>query len=188
MSGDHSGNQQRAGIDSGSMRRRSSALSAFFVVLALNLFASSNRPKYSSARIDGSGQLHIVLNAGREITPRRLKDQVAFSNASISPDHKTIGWLADFPDPGASLNKTSPIAGLLVLYRNGRLLHTFTTDQVFWDWRFVAFGGKIAYSTGPMHGGASECVLRDVTSGAIVARWKVDSGTLEPAWAKSLRF
>jgi hypothetical protein len=57
---------------------------------------------------------------------------------------------------------------------------------MFWDWHFEEQGRKIAYSTGPTHGGAQECVLLDVATGRPPARWSVRQGK-PPAWAADLR-
>jgi hypothetical protein len=73
-----------------------------------------------------------------------------------------------------------------MIYRAGHTIHTFSTQQSFWDWQFQGGGKRVAYSTGPVHGGAAQYVLRDVNSGRIVARWSVGSDEL-PSWAQGLR-
>lgn len=166
-----------------------------WTVLVLVLFTTAAHPAsqekaqdYSSTRIDKLGQLHIVLTSGNEVIPPKIKGQVAFSDPLISSDHRTVGWLADYPDPGSFRYRADPIAGELVLYRNGRVLQRFTTDQIFWDWKFADQGSKVAYSTGPSHGGASECILREIQSGVIVARWHVEPDGTTPEWVQSLRY
>jgi hypothetical protein len=131
-----------------------------------------------------------LLDSGREILPSMLKDQVAFSEAKISPDHKIVGWLVDYPNPTAFQYQASPISGDLVLYRDGHILHRFTPDQIIWDWGFRHNGKHIAYSSGPLHGGAAECVLRDADSGKVLARWIVNQGddASVPEWAVDLRY
>lgn len=111
---------------------------------------------------------------------------MSFGNPAISPDRLTVGWLAMYPDPSAAGNEGAQIPGKLVLFRGGRVLHRFTTEQVFWDWRFRNGGNEVAYSTGPTHGGASECVLRAVVSGRVASRWRVRNGPAPPAWARDL--
>ncbi len=159
----------------------------FLVLTAFTLFARD--PAYRSVSVDGSGQLHIVLDSGKEILPRKTQGQVSFDAALISADSRTIGWLVmyPFPAPPGSDYRGGPIAGGLAIYRGGRIIHTFTTQQVFWDWQFQHGGKQVAYSTGPAHGGAAECVLRDVEAGRIVAHWRVTSDTEPPSWARNLR-
>ncbi len=117
------------------------------------------------------------------------KNQVAFDHPAISPDRQTIGWLVlyTFPAPPGADYKPAPLAGALVLFRAGHVIQTFRPDQVFWDWQFADGGKQVAYSTGPTHGGAAECILREVVSGRIVARWRVKEGEQPPAWARDLR-
>ena len=92
-----------------------------------------------------------------------------------------------YPSPPGTEYAGEPIAGALALYSSGRIIHTFGTEQTFWDWQFQDGGKRVAYSTGPRHGGAAECVLRDVDSGKMVARWLVKDGDEPPAWARTLR-
>ena len=151
-----------------------SPMNAFAFLAALPLLAAA--ATYTSVSVDGRAQLHIFTSTGGEMQPKKSPDQTGFDSPLISPDRHTVGWLVLYDS----------IAGKLVLYRDGRVLHTFDTDQVFWDWQFQENGTRVAYSTGPTHGGAAECVLRDVDSGRIVARWTVGTGT-PPGWARDLR-
>ena len=69
-----------------------------------------------------------------------------------------------------------PIPGKLIIWQAGHVVHTFTTEQVFWDWQFRDGGRRVAYSTGPTHGGAGKCVLCDVASGHLMAQGRVNQG------------
>jgi hypothetical protein len=92
-----------------------------------------------------------------------------------------------YPDPSTTYYASAQVAGALVIYRNSHILHSFPTKQVLWDWQFQDGGKRVAYSTGPTHGGATECVLRDVNTGRIIARWQRQSGPEPPVWAQTLR-
>ena len=157
-------------------------LPLFFAVIAL----ASSDEVYRAASIDDSGQLHITLNNGNEVLPPRLHGQAAFSSPGISADHRTVGWLAQYPNPFSEARRDL-LSGALVLYRNGRILHRFDTDQIFWDWHFQDGGKRVAYSTGPTHRGAAECVLIDASSGKVIARWSVTPNGTPPGWAEPLR-
>jgi hypothetical protein len=139
---------------------------------------------YRSVSVDKHGQLHIILDTGKEILPPKARDQEAFDSPSISPDHQMVGWLELYPHPSLV---TYPLPFRLVVYRNGRLLHTISADQIFWDWQFQDGGRRIAYSTGPTDGGAAQCVLLDVLSGKVLARWSVAREGKAPTWTESLR-
>ena len=83
-------------------------------------------------------------------------------------------------DPG-------PIAGSVVLYRDGHILRSFGAEQSVWDWHFWRDSSTVAYSDGPLHGGASQVVLCDVASGKVLARW-IPSDAKPPDWAEDLRY
>jgi len=163
------------------------------ILLSVSLFRASafsqspETERYKSVQIDDKGRLNLGMETGAEKPAPRLKGQVRFEEAAISSDRKTVGWLVDYPDPSVTYYRGATIPGSLVLYRDGRILHVFTTEQIFWDWSFVDGGAQVAYCTGPTHGGAAECVLRGVESGAVVARWPVVQDAEGPAWAKNLR-
>lgn len=161
-----------------------SVIRGLILLAPLALMAGSTG--YSSLSIDAGGQLHIVLDTGTQILPRKIHGQVAFGEPLISPDHQTVGWLVEYPNTTGTY-VGSPLAGAVVLYRNGHTLHTLFAGQVIWDWQFQAGGKRVAYSTGPTHGGATECVLRDAASGRVLARWPVAPEGNPPAWASTLR-
>jgi len=160
------------------------ATAAFCVVLGFH--SDVQKPIYRAVKFDEKGQLIIELASGSNVKPPKLPSQIAFEDARISPDGEIVGWLADYPFPGAT--KADPISGTLVLYRAGHIIQDFRTGQVFWSWKF-ADAHKVAYCTGPTHGGAGECDLRDIASRRILARWFPDGGNANPpAWAQGLSY
>jgi hypothetical protein len=164
-------------------------LAALLILFMMpSIHAYGQTPQYRSVLIDEKGQLHILLNSGRQILPPKLNLQIAFSDPLLSRDHRTVGWFAEYPDPGAADPANRPYSGELVLYRSGHLLRSFSTEQTFWSWQFANRDRDVAYCTGPTHGGAAECELRSLTSGHLRARWIPDDKVDPPAWAKDLRF
>ena len=164
-----------------------SARSTLPILLFAAVAVSAGGQRYRSVSVDAGGQLHIVLDSGKELLPRKARGQVSFGGPMISPDRRTVGWLEMYPDPTITYYKGAQIAFNLVIYQGGRVLHTFTTEQMFWDWQFQDGGKRVAYSTGPTHGDATECVLRDVDSGRRLARWLVKQGSDPPVWAQTLQ-
>jgi hypothetical protein len=158
---------------------------SLFLPAALTLFAAD--PRYRSVEVDPTGRLHIVFDSGKEVLPPKLPGQTSFGGPVISDDRLTIGWLAQYPDPTITYYKGAQIGGSLVIFRHGRVVHKFTTERMFWDWQFQDGGKRVAYSTGPTHGGAAECVLRDVETGRTVERWRVKEGEAPPSWAQTLQ-
>jgi hypothetical protein len=135
-----------------------------------------------SAGADGSAQL--ALGGGHSLTIPKERGQVGISDAQIASDG-TVGWLADFSVEGVSY----PIAGTLVIWRGGKIIWRFQTDQSFYSWTFYAQGRQVAYHIGPLHGELkSRCELHDVASGRLIAVWDGDleSGSSRPAWTQGL--
>jgi len=138
---------------------------------------------YRSVVVDDKGQLHIKRASGKEILPRKSKGQTSFGDAWISPDDRTVGWLKMYPYPFPAEAWRGPIGGALVIYRAGRVLHTFTADQPIWSWEFQDSGKRVAFQEAPMHGGSQTCLLGDMDSGLIIAGWSNQSGDQKPEWA-----
>jgi hypothetical protein len=152
----------------------------FIAVAALTLRAADQ--VYLSAVVDGQGQLHIKLASGKEILPQKSKGQESFGDAWISHDGRTVGWLVMYPYPDTSQAWRGPLGGALVLYRAGRILHSFK-DVPIWEWEFQDDGKRVVYRVAPMHGGSQTCFLRDVDSGRIIAQWWNGSTGQQPEWA-----
>jgi len=138
---------------------------------------------YRSVTVDRNGQLHIVLESGKEIMPPRIRGQKSFDEPAISPDGRTVGWIAVWRNQNPNFTDL-PLE--LVIYRTGHILRRIR-GGFFWDWRFEADGKQVAYSTGPQHGGAAVCLLLDVNSGREIAVWQVTGETDPPDWAAPLR-
>jgi hypothetical protein len=75
------------------------------VVLVALIDLLAGDPRYRSVSVGGGGQLHIVPDPGKEILPGRGPGQVSFGQPVISPDRRTVGWLAMYPDPSAADNE-----------------------------------------------------------------------------------
>jgi hypothetical protein len=156
-----------------------------FAILAVTWLATAAEPEYRSVWEGDDGHLHILRSDGKEERVRKLKYQTSFGNPGISWDRRTVAWLEISPNP--TRPNTDDLPFTLVLYRSGRILHRFEGGSIFWDWQFWS-DSQVAYSTGPTHGGATQCVLRDVDSGKIVATWDPKSNTDPPDWAEKLRY
>jgi hypothetical protein len=157
----------------------------FVAIAALTLCAADQ--VYRSAVNDDQGRLRIKLASGKEILAPKSKGQVSFADAWISADGHTIGWLVMYPYPEAEQAWRGPLGGALVLYRAGRVLHTFKADQPIEAWEFRNGGKRIAYREAPMHGSSQACFLGDVDSGRIISRWWNGSADRHPAWADLCR-
>ena len=102
----------------------------------------------------------------------------------VADDRHTRGWLILSPNPAG----TSPIATQLRISRDGRVIRTFTTEQVFWSWAFEPGSKRVAFHTGPTHGEpASHCELHDIATGKLIESWDGDlQSVARPTWTKVL--
>ncbi len=156
------------------------------VMIVLLGAAPAERLLYDGVRLDDSGQLHIKVLNGKEVLAPRLPHQTQFGAPAISPDHVSVGWLAEFEDT-SSPSPIDPDAFTLVLYRNAHIVRRISGDPIVWDWKFERGGKAVAYSTGSRDGGANECLLVDVDSGNVLGDWLTSSSSDSPSWAEQLR-
>jgi hypothetical protein len=154
----------------------------------MRLQAAGNAMRFVAAKIDSNGRLHLVTDAGSEVLAPKLKWQTRFEQVAIAEDGRTVGWLADYPDPTVTYYKGATLAGKLVIFRHGQIVRAFDSEQIFWGWGFRSGGAQVAFCTGPTHSGASECLLRRVDSGAVIERWAVNDAETPPAWSQDLYY
>jgi hypothetical protein len=135
-----------------------------------------------SARPDGAAQ--ITLADGKKATIPKEPGQTGISEIRVAPDG-TVGWLAEYRVEAVG----DPIAGTLIVWRAGKMIQRFSTQQSFYSWTFNGEGKQVAYHVGPLHGETkSHCELHDARSGRLIAMWDGDlePGNNRPAWTKGL--
>jgi hypothetical protein len=164
--------------------RHSPSIPALLIVNTL--FASLGRSQGQAVAVlpgpDGAAQ--ITLSGGRTVRIPKERGQVGISDAQVASGGG-VGWFAEYSVDGVSY----PIAGTLVIWRAGKIIRRFQTEQTFYSWAFYAQGKQVAYHAGPLHGEQkSHCELRDVASGRKIAGWDgdLDSETTRPAWTQDL--
>lgn len=139
------------------------------------------------AHADAKHRVHIVgTSTAAVVNPER--GQVGVQDIKIAADRRSVGWLEQYPGPLSD----SPVAAKLAIWRDGKIIRTFPTDQSYWSWAFVPGGGgqglRVAFHTGPLHGErASHCELRDAITGRVIADWDGDlEDAARPSWVKRL--
>ena len=162
------------------MSKRPTIGSLLLLGAALATFGESE-PR---VREDEKHDVHVVSAGGKETVVAHEQGQVGIEEINIAEDRQTLGWLVLYEDPDGS----SPLAGKLVLWRDGRVLRKFGTAQVFWSWAFEHVAEQVAYHIGPTHGETtSHCELHESRTGRLVASWDGDlDSTARPAWTKHL--
>lgn len=131
-----------------------------------------------------SGAVEIALPDGRKFVVPKEKGQVGISEAQVAADG-TAGWFVEYRLDGVS----DSISGTLVLWRAGRVIQRFQSEQVFYSWAFYAGRTQVAYHDGPLHGEtASHCELHDIATGRVIDKWDGDlEGDGKPAWTVGLK-
>jgi hypothetical protein len=113
------------------------------------------------------GTAEITLANGEKMTIQKEPGQVGVSEPQKAPDG-SVGWLAEYKVEGVSY----PIAGTLIIWRAGRTIRRFPTEQSFYSRTFYSQDKQVAYHVGPIHSELkSHCELHDVTSGRLIAAW-----------------
>lgn len=133
---------------------------------------------------DTRNNVHVISASGRDTIIAPERTQVGISAIKVAEDNRTAGWLVLFKDPDGG----SPVAGKLVVWRDGRIIRSFTADQVFWSWAFDHGAEQAAYHIGPTHGETnSHCELHDLRTGRLLSSWDGDlDSSQRPAWTKKL--
>lgn len=140
------------------------AAAAFLAVVSPSLAAD----RYTNASVDEAGSLRIVTGDGRAIVLKKEPEQVDFDQVAISPDGRSVGWLARYPNGATSY----PIPLKLVVYSSGRLRAYTGSNLPVWQWHFTAGGKQIAFEQETVHGGLGvHYELHDVASGRLVAQY-----------------
>jgi hypothetical protein len=90
------------------------------VVLAGRAAAQASET-YDTAKVDAAGRLTVITADRREIHIPVDSDQVGIDRVGISPDHRTAGWLALFPNCCTSY--PIPLKLVLLSGRGDTLVH-----------------------------------------------------------------
>lgn len=157
---------------------------AIISVLSLMLVAGTPGQDALPKFVDRAGVAEITLPDGRRFVAPREKFQVGISEAQAAADG-TAGWFVEYKVDGVGY----PISGTLILWRAGKIIQRFQTEQVFYSWAFYAGAKQVAYHDGPLHGEtASHCELHDVVTGRVIDKWDGDlESDGKPAWVAGLK-
>jgi hypothetical protein len=114
---------------------------------------------------------------------------LGFSDVQLAEDGQTLGWAVNVENCCTSYS----IPFSIVLYRSGRILHSFESEQMVWGWMFVQGGERVAIAFGATHGPeVGDYRLYDVKSGGLISEAWGDEDTQAvkpdaPGWAKNLQ-
>ena len=139
-------------------------MSAGTVCAALMLAASPSHAqrRYRRADVDTAGRLCVTTAAGATFAPRMDSDQVGVADPAVSPDGRSVGWLALY----RNCCTTYPIALALVVRSAGHERRFHGNDLPIAQWAFLDRGRRVALSQAPLHGlVTTHYELYDVASG-----------------------
>jgi hypothetical protein len=151
--------------------------------LAMGAHASPAQRTFRTADVDAAGQLRIMRSNRQVIRPAADSGQVGFEQAALSADHRTVGWLALYPNCCTSY----PIPLALVLLRTDGRRTVIRNDLPIWQWAFVGDGRSVVIRQAPVHGAAPTFYeRRDVRTGRVLATAHADTSAPEalPAWVR----
>jgi len=113
--------------------------------------------------------LTLVTPKGQTLAPKTQPDQVGFTSAQLSADHRLAGWLTLVPNCCTSY----PIPSTLVIMKNGKVVQKFREELAIFHWAFSADGATVAYQGSTVHGCAATFYrLRRVSDGEILATFE----------------
>jgi hypothetical protein len=166
---------------------------ALVLLLALIALPACAAVRYRAAELQQDGsRLRLTTTEGTVAwapldQAGAPEPQSAFDEPRIAADRRTVGWLALYPDCCQSY----PIPLALAVYRDGRVLRSFTgAGMPIWHWCFVDAGTRVAFVQRPTHGAAPDHYeLRDIASGRLLAEFDhaEDDATPLPAWAHGVQ-
>jgi len=140
---------------------------------------------------DGSGPLRITYSDGTVITiPNEHGDmndgtavvpQADFSDIKLSPDHRTLGWLAEY----SMCAQSYPCPLELVLYTSGKPPRKIKPIYgIFWNWMFTDNGSQIIAQSGYPHGDANGAFgMYETATGHELASYSLQTNA--PDWVRA---
>lgn len=162
------------------------------MLLCVSAFGQQNRFVRASLERDG-GLLQLQRADGSQSTAPKLEEQDSFEKPAIASNQRYVGWLALFPNQGASYSQ--PL--YLVVMDTSNRLQRFKSDfGMVFDWCFSPRGTEVVFRSEFPHGATPvEFEMHRISDGKLLRRFEVpESASLHdeeptrhqpfPSWAK----
>jgi hypothetical protein len=132
--------------------------------------------------VDGGSRLMVTRDDGSQFSAPAFSDQVGFEQPRISPDGRSVGWLALYRNCCTSY----PIALKLVILDEARRLRTFEgIELAIFKWCFLPRSRSVAYMQTVLHGSDFEHFeARSISSGELMAQYEFPADELKNAAAR----
>ncbi|WP_292432637.1 hypothetical protein [Methylobacter sp.] len=123
---------------------------ALILSVACSIAFSARAAEFLEARIDDSGsRLTVVRSDGATFSAPKFEDQDSFDKPAVSSNHGYVGWLALFPNQGASYSQ--PL--YLVVLDSSKRARRFAGDfGMVFGWCFVKGSDTVVYRYQFPHG------------------------------------
>lgn len=162
-------------------------LPALLIVLCAS--ASGQHNRFTQALLDQEGEsLRLYRADGSQSAAPKLEEQDAFGKPAVASNRRYVGWLALFPNQGASYSQ--PL--YLVVMDTSNRLQTFRSDfGMVFSWCFSPNGTEVVFQSSFPHGATPvEFQMRRISDGRLLHRLKLpENGSLqdgERAWHQRL--
>lgn len=154
---------------------------------------AANEPAVTNTYVDRDGSVRILTADGTDHTIRPMQWQRGggFTDVSIAPDRKTVGWVANqmlTPLEGGT-NYAYAVGTQVEIWRGGKIIQELSPKAyVIQNWIFLNDGEQVAIHTAPPHGQEFfDCFRFDVRTGKELEDWSLDRRDyVVPEWAKLL--
>jgi hypothetical protein len=169
-------------------------LLAFVMLSCISAFGQENG--FTQAVLDRDGERLWLRRAdGSKAAAPMLEDQDAFEAPAVASDRRHAGWLALFPDHGASYSQ--PL--YLVVMDTSNHLQRFRSDfGLVFKWCFTPGGKEVVFQSAFPHGPTPvEFEMRRISDGRLLRRFTLpenyprdDSDTPHkpiPSWVNCTR-
>jgi hypothetical protein len=152
-------------------------LPAFLILLCAS--ASGQQNRFVQTSLDRDGRLLLLQRADGSQSPApKLEGQDSFEKPAIASNRLYVGWLALFPNQGASYSQ--PL--YLVVMDGANRLHRFRSEfGMVFDWCFSARGTEVVFQSAFPHGAtAVEYEMRRISDGKLLRRFTVPESAILP--------
>jgi len=158
--------------------------------------ASAQVSGFTQAVLDRDGEVLWLRRAdGSQTAAPTLEDQDSFEAPAVASDRRHAGWLALFPNQGASYSQ--PL--YLVVMDTSNHLQRFRSDfGMVFKWCFTPRGKEVVFQSAFPHGPTpAEFEMRRISDGRLLRRFTLPENTLRgdgdtphepvPSWANCTR-
>lgn len=143
-------------------------LPAFLIVLCANASGQHDRFTHALSDQDG-GALRLYRADGSQSAAPKLEEQDAFGKPAVASNGRYAGWLALFPNQGASYSQ--PL--YLVVMDTSNHLQAFRSDfGMVFSWCFSPRGTEVIFQSSFPHGPTPvEFQMRRISDGRLLRRF-----------------